>query len=115
MLAPVIISKVLGAGMPKGQGSILGEEVLRQFLKSLAPPQMAAIMNALNPEQVVAIGEIFERYSDREAERQRAAAAADASDPTNRLNGADGGGLSPATEDRTAAQRADPTHEEKKP
>jgi hypothetical protein len=73
---------------------------------------MAAIMNALNPEQVVAIGEIFERYSDREAERQRA--AADAND-ANRSNGTAGWETSAATEDRTAAQSADATHEEKKP
>ncbi len=78
LLTPVLMSKMLSAGKPEGQGSVLGEELLRQFLKSLAPEQSLAITNALNPEQVVTLTEIFSRYSDRETERQKAAAAAEA-------------------------------------
>jgi hypothetical protein len=66
LIAPVILSKVLSAGMPKGQGAVLGEEVLRQFLKSLRPDQMHAIVATLNPEQIVTMAELYERYSDRE-------------------------------------------------
>jgi hypothetical protein len=80
MLTPAIMSKVLGAGTAKGQGSMFGEELLRQFLKSLGAKQYAAITNALTPEQVVALTEIFERYSERETQRERAAAAAEAND-----------------------------------
>ena len=66
LIAPVILSKVLSAGMPKGQGAVLGEEVLRQFLKSLRPEQVQAIIGALGPEQVVSMVELYERYNDRE-------------------------------------------------
>jgi hypothetical protein len=107
MLTPVIMSKVLGAGTPKGSGSIFGEEVLRQFLKSLGPQQFAAITGALNPEQVVALYEIFERYSDRETERQKAAAEAEARDiadttPTDvfQREGEAKNGVAPETESK---------------
>jgi hypothetical protein len=79
MLAPVLMSKVLGTGTPKGQGSIFGEELLRQFLKSLQPKQYAAITNALNPEQVVTLHTIYEGYSHRETVRQEAAADTESS------------------------------------
>jgi hypothetical protein len=66
LIAPVLLSKVLSAGMPKGQGSVVGEELLRQFLKSLQPAQVQAIIGALGPEQIVSMVELYERYSDRE-------------------------------------------------
>lgn len=66
LIAPVLLSKVLSAGMGKGQGSVMGEELLRQFLKSLQPAQVQAIIGALGPEQIVSMVELYERYSDRE-------------------------------------------------
>jgi len=72
MLTPVLMSNLLGAGAPPGKGTMLGEELLRQFLKSLAPEQVAAMTGSLSPEQVVTLHEIFQRYSDREGERQAA-------------------------------------------
>jgi hypothetical protein len=75
LLTPVLMSKMLSGGKPAGEGSVLGEELLRQFLKSLRPEQVAALTNGLNPEQVVTLSEILERYSDRETEMKAAAAA----------------------------------------
>jgi hypothetical protein len=66
LVAPVLLSKVLSAGMPKGGGTVMGEEVLRQFLKSLQPEQVQAIIASLGPEQIVSMVELYERYSDRE-------------------------------------------------
>lgn len=73
MLAPVVMSKMLGRGTSKGDGSMFGEDMLRGFLASLKPEQMNAIMGALNPEQVVTMAEIYQKYGEREMERQKAA------------------------------------------
>jgi hypothetical protein len=54
MIAPVIISKV----MPGASKGALGEELVRQFLKSLSPQQMEAIVGSLKPEQAAVINEI---------------------------------------------------------
>jgi len=95
MLAPVIMSKLLGAGAPNGKGSMLGEELLRQFLKSLSPEQIGSMTGALNPEQVVTLHEIFTRYSDREEERAKAEGEGSA-------EGAGGGALADGAGGRTS-------------
>jgi hypothetical protein len=112
MLTPVLMSKLLGAGVPTGQGSMFGEELLRQFLKSLAPPQIAAMTSSLSPEQTVTLHEIFQRYSDREVERQLKAAAADG---TNGVRVPHDGGGEPAKDETTngaPAHRDDPEKKE---
>jgi len=85
MLTPVLMSKMLGANAPKGSGSIFGEELLRQFLKSLGPEQYRAIASTLNPEQSITLHEILDRYARREEEHITAAAEAEARNvaPTN--------------------------------
>lgn len=113
MLAPVILSKVLDAGTPKGQGTMFGEELLRQFLKSLGPEQMFAITNALGPEQVVTLHEIFERYSARETERQQKVTTAEVTGIANGVR--DGGATRPSTEgtETPLPNGAEPSCEEK--
>ena len=81
LIAPVILSKVLSAGMPKGQGTVMGEELLRQFLKSLQPAQVQAIIGALGPEQIVGMVELYERYSDGEDSAKKAPAPGEAKPP----------------------------------
>ena len=66
LIAPVILSKLLSTGVGKGQGTVMGEELLRQFLKSLRPEQVRAIVASLGPDQVVTMVELYERYNDRE-------------------------------------------------
>jgi hypothetical protein len=41
---------------------------MRQFLKSLTPPQIEALMGLLRPEQAAVIGEVYEAYAKREDE-----------------------------------------------
>jgi hypothetical protein len=101
MLAPVLISKVLSKGMAKGTGSVLGEELLRQFLKSLKSEQMKAIVGALSPEQVAAIMEIYERYGERDVARENAAAAKAGETPND--------GAAPSTDEESDAPPATPT------
>jgi hypothetical protein len=81
LIAPVILSKVLSAGMPKGQGTVMGEEVLRQFLKSLQPAQVQAIIGALGPEQIVSMVELYERYSEGEDSTKKAPTPGEAQPP----------------------------------
>jgi hypothetical protein len=85
MLTPVLMSKMLGANAPQGSGSIFGEELLRQFLKSLGPEQYRAIAATLNPEQSITLHEILDRYANREEERIKAATETEARNvaPTN--------------------------------
>ncbi len=73
MLTPVLMSKVLGAGQAKGTGSPMGEELLRQFLKSLSPDQYRAIWSALSPEQAVTMIELYDRYGSQELAREKSA------------------------------------------
>jgi len=91
MLTPVLMSKVLGAGDPKGSGSLMGEELLRQFLKSLKSEQMRAIWSALSPEQAATMFELYDRYGQRDlaseaaatAKRDESTSTADAPSSTN--------------------------------
>jgi hypothetical protein len=69
MLAPVVLSK-LAPGASKGVA--LGEELLRQFLKSLSPQQMDAIVGSLKPEQAAVINEIYLAYGERELATEKA-------------------------------------------
>jgi hypothetical protein len=78
MLTPVLMSKVLGKGTAKGDGSMFGEELVRQFLKSLDASQINAIMSSLGPEQVVTMAEIYQKYGEREVAREKKEAAAGA-------------------------------------
>jgi len=74
MLAPVLMNKLLGKdGAP---APALGEELMRQFLKSLAPNQIDALMGMLRPEQAAVIGEVYDAYVKREIERESPPASA---------------------------------------
>jgi len=75
LIAPVILSKIVSAGMAQGQGTLMGEELLRQFLKSLSADQAQAIVAALGPDQVVTMVELYERYREREDGGPRAGEA----------------------------------------
>jgi hypothetical protein len=81
MLTPVLMSKVLGAHDPKGSGSLMGEELLRQFLKSLKPEQLRAIWSSLSPEQAVTMIEIYDRYGTRELAKEQGTQEAAAPSP----------------------------------
>ena len=68
MLAPVLMNKLLGK--EGATAPALGEELMRQFLKSLAPNQIDALMGMLRPEQAAVIGEVYDAYVKREMERE---------------------------------------------
>jgi hypothetical protein len=65
MLIPVAISKVL----PAAKTAALGEELMRQLLKSLNREQLAGIVGQLQPEQAALIHEIYVAYAEREEAR----------------------------------------------
>ena len=69
MLAPVLMSKVMPGASRSGA---LGEELVRQFLKSLSPKQMEAIVGALSPEQAAVINEVYVAYGEREVAKDAA-------------------------------------------
>jgi len=69
MLAPVIVSKVIPGA---AKGGALGEELIRQFLKSLSPKQMEAIVGSLTPEQAAVINEVYVAYGEREMAKDEA-------------------------------------------
>ena len=69
MLAPVLVSKVLPGA---AKGGALGEELIRQFLKSLSPKQMEAIVGSLSPEQAAVINEVYVAYGEREVAKDEA-------------------------------------------
>ena len=85
MLAPVLMNKLLGK--EGATAPALGEELMRQFLKSLAPNQIDALMGMLRPEQAAVIGEVYEAYAKREMERDGPPPATPPEEPT-RKNGA---------------------------
>jgi hypothetical protein len=85
MIAPVVLSK-LAPGAAKG--AALGEELLRQFLKSLSPNQMDAIVGSLKPEQAAVINEIYLAYGEREVAKEEAKKSAKKSNGAS--NGAAG-------------------------
>ena len=69
MITPVLMSKVM-PGVAKG--GALGEELIRQFLKSLSPQQMEAIVGSLSPEQAAVINEVYVTYGEREVAKEEA-------------------------------------------
>ena len=69
MLAPVIVAKMVPGA---SKGSALGEELIRQFLKSLSPKQMESIVGSLSPEQAAVINEVYVAYGEREMAREDA-------------------------------------------
>ncbi|MGH7280622.1 MAG: hypothetical protein ACRELY_03795 [Polyangiaceae bacterium] len=69
MLAPVLMSKVIPGA---AKGGALGEELVRQFLKSLSAKQMEAIVGALSPEQAAVINEVYVAYGEREVAKDEA-------------------------------------------
>ena len=77
MLIPVAVAKVLPGG---GKNAALGEELMRQLLKSLSREQLGALVGHLNPEQAALIHEIYVAYCEREEQR-------DAAKKTNGVNG----------------------------
>jgi hypothetical protein len=68
MLAPVLMSKIV----PGANKGALGEELIRQLLKSLSPEQMQTIVGALSPEQAAVINEVYVAYGERELAKDEA-------------------------------------------
>ena len=88
MLAPVLMNKLLGK--EGATAPALGEELMRQFLKSLAPNQIDALMGMLRPEQAAVIGEVYDAYVKREMERESPPPSAPS--PTSAKKNGGGGG-----------------------
>lgn len=70
MLIPVAVAKVLPGG--GGKNAALGEELMRQLLKSLSREQLGALVGHLSPEQAALIHEIYLSYCEREEQRDAA-------------------------------------------
>ena len=66
MLVPIAMSKVL----PASKTPALGEEMMRQLLKSLSREQLSALTGHLKPEQAALIHEIYVAYCEREEKRE---------------------------------------------
>jgi hypothetical protein len=69
LLLPIIGSKVGARFLGDGHGGSLplfGEEMLRQFLRSLDDAQVANIVSSLRPEQAAIVGELYLAYAERE-------------------------------------------------
>ena len=65
MLVPIAMSKVL----PASKTPALGEELMRQLLKSLTREQLGGLVSHLNPEQAALIHEIYLAYCEAEEKR----------------------------------------------
>jgi hypothetical protein len=65
MVIPIAMAKV----MPASTTPALGEELMRQLLKSLTREQMGALTSHLKPEQAALIHEIYLAYCEREEKR----------------------------------------------
>jgi hypothetical protein len=65
MLVPIAMSKVL----PASKTPALGEELMRQLLKSLTRDQLSALVSHLSPEQAALIHEIYFAYCASEEKR----------------------------------------------
>ncbi|HEY1693080.1 MAG TPA: hypothetical protein VGG39_13020 [Polyangiaceae bacterium] len=85
MLVPIAMSKIL----PASKTPALGEELMRQLLKSLSRDQLSALVSHLSPEQAALIHEIYIAYCERE--EQRDAKKNGANGHTNGVNGTAGG------------------------
>jgi hypothetical protein len=66
MLVPIAMSKMI----PASKTPALGEELMRQLLKSLSREQLAQLVSHLSPEQAALIHEIYVAYVQREEERE---------------------------------------------
>jgi len=93
MLAPVLMNKLLGK--EGATAPALGEELMRQFLKSLAPNQIDALMGMLRPEQAAVIGEVYEAYAKREMERDGPSPPTPTEEPTRKAGAKKTNGASP--------------------
>lgn len=62
MLVPIAMSKVL----PASNTPALGQELMRQLLKSLSREQLAGLVKHLSPEQAALIHEIYVAYVENE-------------------------------------------------
>jgi len=93
MLAPVLMNKLLGK--EGATAPALGEELMRQFLKSLAPNQIDALMGMLRPEQAAVIGEVYEAYAKREMERDGPPPATPTEEPARKTGAKKTNGASP--------------------
>lgn len=80
MLVPIAMSKVI----PASKTPALGEELMRQLLKSLTRDQLSALVTHLSPEQAALIHEIYTAYCEREEQR-------DAKKKANGVNGSANG------------------------
>jgi hypothetical protein len=80
MLVPIAMSKVI----PASKTPALGEELMRQLLKSLTREQLGQLVSHLSPEQAALIHEIYIAYVEREEQR-------DAKKKANGVNGSAGG------------------------
>lgn len=76
MLVPIAMSKVI----PASKTPALGEELMRQLLKSLTRQQLSQLVGHLSPEQAALIHEIYIAYVEKEDERE-------AKKKTNGVNG----------------------------
>jgi hypothetical protein len=65
MLVPIAVAKVI----PAAKTPALGEELMRQLLKSLSRQQLAELVTHLSPEQAALIHEIYVAYAEREEQR----------------------------------------------
>lgn len=87
MLAPVVMAKFFPGA---SKGAMLGEELLRQFLKSLSPKQMEGLMGTLSPEQFAVINEIYSAYGEKDLAREEAKKNGKKNGSANGTNGAPG-------------------------
>lgn len=69
LLVPVAMNRLLGQG--KG-APVLGDEMIRQLLKSLRPEQMQHIASLLEPQQMTLLAELYAGYGERELAREKA-------------------------------------------
>ena len=86
MLVPIAMSKVL----PASKTPALGEELMRQLLKSLSRDQLSQLVIHLSPEQAALIHEIYLAYCERE-EKRDAKKNGTKNGHTNGTNGATNG------------------------
>jgi hypothetical protein len=83
MVIPIAMAKV----MPASKTPALGEELMRQLLKSLSREQLAAVVSHLSPEQGAIIHEIYIAYCEREEKRDAKKSGANGVNGTNGANG----------------------------
>jgi len=70
LLLPVIGSKLGGRLMGDTKGApLFGEEMLRQFLRSLDDTQVSTIVSHLRPEQAAIVGELYLAYAERDGKK----------------------------------------------